>query len=162
MSNNSVTHLIIGGDGKATSAARHYADLLKAFYEITFIEFEGDGDYPAYVAERVALATLANPGSRGIIFCVTGLGTSDAASKVPGITCVGPLLHKDHARRAATSKNANVITMAIEGDGQEIPIQDNLERIRIFLDNVPNWDPESHSAKNMAANLALDKKYRRI
>jgi len=41
-------------------------------------------DYPQ-VAREVALEVVRNPGSRGILLCLTGIGHSIAANKVPGI-----------------------------------------------------------------------------
>lgn len=40
--------------------------------------------YPHY-AHKVVQAVLANPGSRGILICGTGLGMSIAANRFPGI-----------------------------------------------------------------------------
>jgi ribose 5-phosphate isomerase B len=40
--------------------------------------------YPTY-AHKVVRAILANPGSRGILICGTGLGMSIAANRFPGI-----------------------------------------------------------------------------
>ena len=40
--------------------------------------------YPMY-AHKVVQAILANPGSRGILICGTGLGMSIAANRFPGI-----------------------------------------------------------------------------
>jgi ribose 5-phosphate isomerase B len=40
--------------------------------------------YPRY-AHKVVQAILANPGSRGILICGTGLGMSIAANRFPGI-----------------------------------------------------------------------------
>lgn len=41
-------------------------------------------DYPQ-VAREVALAVAGNPASRGILICMTGIGNSIAANKVPGV-----------------------------------------------------------------------------
>lgn len=43
-----------------------------------------DCDYPQ-ISYKVACAVVAAPGSRGILLCMTGLGHSIAANKVPGI-----------------------------------------------------------------------------
>ncbi len=41
-------------------------------------------DYPDY-AEKVARAVVADPGSRGVLICGTGIGMSIAANKIHGI-----------------------------------------------------------------------------
>ena len=41
-------------------------------------------DYPDY-AEKVARAVVADPGSRGVLICGTGIGMSIAANKIDGI-----------------------------------------------------------------------------
>ena len=41
-------------------------------------------DYPQ-IAYKVAMEVVRNPGSRGILLCMTGIGHSIAANKVPGV-----------------------------------------------------------------------------
>ena len=41
-------------------------------------------DYPQ-VSRQVGIEVVRNPGSRGILLCMTGLGHSIAANKVPGV-----------------------------------------------------------------------------
>jgi RpiB/LacA/LacB family sugar-phosphate isomerase len=41
-------------------------------------------DYPQ-ISRELGLAVVGDPGSRGILLCMTGLGHSIAANKVPGV-----------------------------------------------------------------------------
>jgi len=44
-------------------------------------------DYPA-ISRKVGLAVLKNKNARGILACMTGLGHSIAANKIPGVRAV--------------------------------------------------------------------------
>lgn len=64
-------------------------------------------DYPEFSYE-VAKGVADNPGSRGILVCLTGIGHSMAANKVPGVRaalCYNPLA----ARLSRSHNNANVL-----------------------------------------------------
>lgn len=78
--------------------------------------------YPHF-AHEVVQAVLANPGSRGILICGTGLGMSMAANRFPGIRAA--LCQESYAARMSRLHNdANILAMGgrIVGEGlaQEI------------------------------------------
>ncbi len=78
--------------------------------------------YPHY-AQKVVRAILANPGSRGILICGTGLGMSIAANRFPGIRAA--LCQELYtARMSRLHNDANLLVMGgrIVGPGlaQEI------------------------------------------
>ncbi|MBM4288815.1 MAG: ribose 5-phosphate isomerase B [Deltaproteobacteria bacterium] len=79
-------------------------------------------NYPEY-AHKVVRAVLANPGSRGILICGTGLGMSMAANRFPGIRAA--LCQEIYtARMSRLHNDANLLVMGgrIVGPGlaQEI------------------------------------------
>jgi len=64
-------------------------------------------DYPDF-AHKVAKAVLANPGSKGILICGTGIGMSLAANKHKGIRAA--LCHDYYtAQMARKHNNANIL-----------------------------------------------------
>ncbi len=66
-------------------------------------------NYPDY-AHKVVQAILANPGSRGILICGTGLGMSMAANRFPGIRAA--LCQELYtARMSRLHNNANLLVM---------------------------------------------------
>lgn len=114
--------IVVGCD----NAAVDFKNMLIAFLKTKGYDVEDAGlastDDPtayAFVAEKVAKKVLANPGSRGILFCGTGIGMSIAANKVPGIraACIHDAFS---AERAALSNDANVVTMGARVIGIEL------------------------------------------
>src|SRR5438874_12936511 len=64
-------------------------------------------DYPSYGAE-VGRHVVAEPGTRGVVVCGTGIGISIAANKIPGVRCA--LVHDSFTAELARQHNdANVI-----------------------------------------------------
>ena len=78
-------------------------------------------DYPVYgrkVGERVA----ADPESRGIVICGSGIGISIAANKVPGIRaalCGDPL----SAKLCREHNNANILAMGARIIGEALAME---------------------------------------
>jgi ribose 5-phosphate isomerase B len=64
-------------------------------------------DYPVS-AEKVAKSVVADPGSRGILICGTGIGMSIAANKVKGIRAAA-VSEVYSARMTALHNNTNVL-----------------------------------------------------
>jgi len=70
---------------------------------------EGCCDYPQ-VSRGVGLEVVRHRGSRGILLCMTGLGHSIAANKVPGVFAA--LVYNQQAARFSRQHNdANVLVL---------------------------------------------------
>ncbi|MBA3819457.1 MAG: ribose 5-phosphate isomerase B [Deltaproteobacteria bacterium] len=66
-------------------------------------------DYPSFGAE-VGRRVVAEPETRGLVVCGTGIGISIAANKVPGVRCA--LVHDDFtAEMARIHNDANILAM---------------------------------------------------
>lgn len=112
----------------------------------------GETETYAAMTDRVLQAITSGECERGILICGTGLGVCISANKVPGIRAA--LAHDTYsAERAVKSNNAQVITMGARVIGPELA----KAIVSVWLD--AEFDPASHSAKNIAAIDALDVKY---
>jgi RpiB/LacA/LacB family sugar-phosphate isomerase len=85
-----------------------------------------DDDYPDY-AQRVAEAVQKDPGSRGVLICRSGNGMVIAANKFQGIYAA-LCFSKQHAIKAVSDDNANVICLDSDYEGQ-----DPIEILHAFL-----------------------------
>ena len=106
----------------------------------------------ADLSADVAKAVKAGTYDRAILCCGTGIGVCISANKVPGIRAA--LTHDTYsAGKAATSNNAQIITMGARVIGPELAksIAD------AFLGET--FDPNGRSAGNVAAIDAVDAKY---
>ena len=68
-----------------------------------------DCDYPQ-ISYDVATKVVKNPGSRGILLCLTGLGHSIAANKVPG-AYAALVYNKEAAAFARQHNNSNILVL---------------------------------------------------
>jgi len=66
-------------------------------------------DYPQ-IAYKVGEAVVRNPGSRGILLCMTGIGQSIAANKVPGIYAA-LVYNKEAALFSRQHNDSNVLVL---------------------------------------------------
>ncbi len=113
---------------------------------------DGASEYYAETAERAALAIREGKFDYGIFCCGTGIGMCMSANKVPGIRAAH--VHDVYsADRAKKSNNAHVITMGARVIGPE--------HAKMIVDTflAAEFDPASHSAANIAAIDALDRRY---
>ena len=79
---------------------------------------EGSVDYPTFGAE-VGRRVAADPASRGLIVCGTGIGISIAANKIPGVRAA--LVHDSFTAEMARAHNdANIIAMGARVVGQGV------------------------------------------
>jgi RpiB/LacA/LacB family sugar-phosphate isomerase len=70
---------------------------------------EKDCDYPP-ISRAVGVEVVCNPGSRGILLCMTGIGHSIAANKVPGVYAA--LVYTQEAARLSRQHNdSNVLVL---------------------------------------------------
>ncbi len=66
-------------------------------------------DYPQ-IAYKVAVEVVRNPGSRGILLCMTGIGHSIAANKVPGVYAA-LVYNKEAAAFSRQHNDSNVLVL---------------------------------------------------
>ncbi|RYC29160.1 ribose 5-phosphate isomerase B [Lichenibacterium minor] len=109
-------------------------------------------EFYADTSERVGLAIAKGEFDRGILFCGTGIGVCISANKVPGIRAA--LTHDTYsAAKAATSNNAQIITLGARVVGPE------LAKAVVDAWLASNFDPTGSSAGNVSAIDRLDEKY---
>lgn len=146
----------VAGDSAGEGLARVLTEHLKGRYEVSDVSHrpEGPDAFYADLSDRVASAVLAGEYDRAILVCGTGIGVCLSANKVPGIRAAQ--CHDTYsAGKAATSNNAQIITMGARVIGPELAkdIADT------FL--AAKFDPEGRSAGNVRAIDAVDAKYHR-
>ena len=92
--------------------------------------FDPDDDYPVYVM-RAATATVANPGSLGIVIGGSGNGEQIASNKVRGVRAA--LAWSDEtAQLARLHNNANVLSLG----AREYPIDDAVGFAKVFVETA--------------------------
>lgn len=107
------------------------------------------GGFYADLAAGVAKRVKAGEFDRAILCCGTGIGVCIAANKVPGIRAA--LTHDTYSGgKAATSNNAQIITMGARVIGAELA-KDIADK---WLSS--NFDPKGASAANVEALDKLD------
>ena len=146
--------IAVAGDSAGEDLAKVLAEHLKTTHEVSEISRTADGPdaFYANMSDRVASAILAGEYDRAILVCGTGIGVCLAANKVPGIRAAQ--CHDTYsAGKAATSNNAQIITMGARVIGAELAktIAD------AFLS--ASFDPEGRSAGNVNAINEVDAKY---
>ena len=112
----------------------------------------GPDAFYANLSDRVASAVIAGQFDRAILVCGTGIGVALCANKVPGIRAAQ--CHDTYsAGKAATSNNAQIITMGARVIGPELA----KDIANTFLSNT--FDPKGRSAGNVEAIDEVDAKY---
>jgi len=123
--------IFVGSDHRGFQLKKKVDDVLKSLgHEVVDMGTHTDGiacDYPQ-VALQVAVEVVRNPGSRGILLCMSGLGQSIAANKVPGVYAA--LVYNTEAALLSRQHNdSNVLVM-----GSKFVDESNmLEIIKIWL-----------------------------
>ena len=149
--------IAVAGDSAGESLAKVLAEHLSAAHEVTEMSRgeTGPDTFYANLSDRVASAVLSGTYERGILVCGTGIGVCLSANKVPGIRAAQ--CHDTYsAGKAATSNNAQIITMGARVIGAELA----KDIADAFLSK--NFDPDGRSAGNVAAIDALDTKYNQV
>ena len=105
--------IFIGSDHRGFQLKKKIHDALKGLgHEVVDMGTHTDStacDYPE-VALRVGEEVVRNPGSRGVLLCMSGLGQSIAANKVPGVYAA--LVHNTEMARLSRQHNdSNVLVM---------------------------------------------------
>lgn len=146
--------IAIAGDSAGEGLAKALAEYLKDKHDVadvSRIESQPDAYY-ANLSDRVASAVIAGDYDRAILVCGTGIGVQMAANKVPGIRAAQ--CHDTYsAGKAATSNNAQIITMGARVIGAELA----KDIADAFLDAV--FDPQGRSAGNVDAIDDVGAKY---
>ncbi len=148
--------IAIAGDSAGAPLAKILAEHFSGRDEVEVSELStppaGEAEYYANLSDRVCQGILDGTYDRGILCCGTGIGVALSANKVPGIRAAQT--HDTYsASKAATSNNAQVITMGARVVGGELA-KDIAEA---FLS--ARFDPQGKSAANVEAIDALDTKY---
>lgn len=146
--------IAVAGDSAGEALAQILAEHLNMKYEVSEISrVSGTADaFYANLADRVASAVLAGDYDRAILVCGTGIGVQIAANKVTGIRAAQ--CHDTYsAGKAATSNNAQIITMGARVIGAELAKD-------IADAYLAAWfDPQGRSAGNVDAIDGVDAKY---
>lgn len=146
--------IAVAGDSAGEGLARILAEHLSDVHEVDEVSrTEAGADaYYANLSDRVATAVLDGRYDRAILVCGTGIGVCLAANKVPGIRAAQ--CHDTYsAGKAATSNNAQIITMGARVVGAELA----KDIATAFLN--ASFDPEGRSAGNVNAINEVDAKY---
>lgn len=110
-------------------------------------------DYPDY-AEAVARAIVDGEAERGVLICGSGVGTSVAANKIPGIRA--GLCHDTYAaRQGVEHDDMNVLVLGARVIGVELAreLVDNFLRAR--------FNGEERHRRRVAKIKALEGRYRK-
>ena len=136
----------------ADSAGKPLLDVIEAHLKAAGahqVENLSKSGFYADLAAGVAGDVKAGKFDRAILCCGTGIGVCIAANKVPGIRAA--LAHDTYsAGKAATSNNAQIITMGARVIGPELA--------KSIVDTwlASEFDPKGASASNVEAINKLD------
>jgi RpiB/LacA/LacB family sugar-phosphate isomerase len=123
--------IFIGADHRGFQLKKKINTILKSFgHEVVDQGTHDESvacDYPK-IALEVASEVVKNPGSRGILLCMTGIGHSIAANKVPGIYAA--LVYNTEA--AALSRQHNDSNVLVLGS-KFVDEPQMIEIIKIWL-----------------------------
>ena len=146
--------IAVAGDSAGEGLARILAEHLKQTHDVAEISHTTNGPdaFYANLADRVASALLTGEHERAILVCGTGIGVCLSANKVPGIRAAQ--CHDTYsAGKAATSNNAQIITMGARVIGTELA----KDIADAYLS--ASFDPNGRSAGNVQAINEIDAKY---
>jgi len=105
--------IFIGADHRGFQLKKNIDAILKTLgHDVKDVgtHVEGvDCDYPE-ISYKVAMEVLGDPGSRGILLCMTGIGHSIAANKIPGIYAA-LVYNKEAAALARQHNDSNVLVL---------------------------------------------------
>ena len=136
----------------ADSAGKPLLDVIEAHLKTKpehSVTNMSEAGFYADLSGKVAKAVKKGDFDRAILCCGTGIGVCIAANKVPGIRAA--LTHDTYsAGKAATSNNAQIITMGARVIGPELA--------KAIVDTwlAAEFDPKGASAGNVEAIDRLD------
>jgi RpiB/LacA/LacB family sugar-phosphate isomerase len=108
-------------------------------------------DYPDY-AEAVAKTVLEGRAERGVLICGSGVGSSVAANKLPGIRAA--VCHDTYsARQGVEHDEMNILVLGARVIGEELA----RELVRAFL--AAGFTAEERHVRRLAKIRALETRY---
>jgi len=123
--------IFVGSDHRGFQLKKKVDDALKALgHEVVDMGTHTESvacDYPQ-ISLKVATQVVENPGSRGILLCMTGIGHSIAANKVPGVYAA-LVYNKEAAELSRQHNDSNVLVLG----SKFVDEKDMLEIIKIWL-----------------------------
>ncbi|KJZ18228.1 RpiB/LacA/LacB family sugar-phosphate isomerase [Loktanella sp. S4079] len=149
--------IAVAGDSAGKDLAKALSEYLSTTYEVENLSETPDGPdaFYAILSDRVGSAVVAGEFDRAILVCGTGIGVCLAANKVPGIRAAQ--CHDTYsAGKAATSNNAQIITMGARVIGAELA----KDIADAFL--TASFDPAGSSTGNVQAINDVDAKYHAV
>lgn len=149
--------IAVAGDSAGEGLAKTLAQYLSDAHQVEEVSrtSEGPDAFYAKLSERVASAVLEGKYERAILVCGTGIGVCLSANKVPGIRAAQ--CHDTYsAGKAATSNNAQIITMGARVIGAELA----KDIADAFLSS--SFDPDGKSADNVKAIDEVDVRYNKV
>ncbi len=105
--------IFVGADHRGFQLKKKVVEMLKKLgHEVmdagTYVEGV-DCDYPE-ISYKVCSQIIDEPGSRGILLCMTGIGHSIAANKVPGVYAA-LVYNKEAAAFSRQHNDSNVLVL---------------------------------------------------
>ncbi|HUF42849.1 MAG TPA: ribose 5-phosphate isomerase B [Verrucomicrobiae bacterium] len=149
-------HIVIGADHAGYDLKQIIAAYLRhRGHEVIDKGTDSDDpvDYPDY-AEAVARAVVDGEAERGVLICGSGVGSSVAANKIPGIRA--GLCHDTYAaRQGVEHDDMNVLVLGARVIG--------VEMARELVDNflTANFNGEERHRRRVAKIKALEGRYRK-
>jgi len=118
--------IFVGSDHRGFQLKKKVDDILKTLgHEVVDVGTDTEDaacDYPL-IAYKVATSIRKTPASRGILLCMSGIGHSIAANKVPGVYAA-LVYNKEAAALSRQHNDSNVLVLGSkfvnEGDLAEI------------------------------------------
>jgi RpiB/LacA/LacB family sugar-phosphate isomerase len=123
--------IFTGSDHRGFQSKEIVDNALKAMgHEVVDVGTDSEAavcDYPL-IAYKVATAVRHFPGSRGILLCMSGIGQSIAANKIPGVYAA-LVYNKEAAMLSRQHNDSNVLVMGSKFVDQSTMV----EIIKIWL-----------------------------
>ena len=93
------------------------------------LEYDKDDDYPDF-AELAARRVAAEPDSKGILICGSGIGVAVAANKIKGIIA-GTMTNSEQTKASVSDENTNIICLTADYSSED----NNKQIARTFLES---------------------------
>jgi len=126
--------IFIGADHHGFDLKKKVLDVLKGqgheIIDVGTYERGVSCDYPQ-IAFEVATQVAQDPQARGILLCMTGIGHSIAANKIPG-AYAALCYNKEAAALSRQHNNSNILVVG----SKFVPEQELLEIIAVWLNST--------------------------
>jgi RpiB/LacA/LacB family sugar-phosphate isomerase len=123
--------IFIGSDHRGFALKKSVAEALKSLgHEVIDMGTDTEGqpcDYPQ-ISYKVATQVKGHPESRGILLCMSGIGHSIAANKVPGVYAA-LVYNKEAASLSRQHNDSNVLVLG----SKFVNEADMLDIVKIWL-----------------------------